>query len=631
MNASEFVEPPYIEALRRGDPDFAKLSAVQIELKLAAWPIVEQITGLSQHEHRKRAMARLFPSRVWHPWRERLLAAFHKCKTEKLKELMLLGSANSTKTSTLADLILTIWLENPGATSVYITSPYKDATETGLWARVLEQFEEYKSMNPELPGRLKPSANMIVQWDNNPLSFIKVVSIDAVGKLVGRKSKNFRLGFMLIAADELPEFPQSGAALFAVMANLKFVPNMMLVGAGNFAKPSDALGKFSEPDFPGGYSALRRTIHHEWTSRRGGLVIRFDGDQSPALEDPEKYWFLPNAQNRATLVKDSGGDRTADVYRYWHSFPLIGTDEFTVTNMSKVRSSGCLAENYEWTSDRLIRGGNVDAGFGGDAAVLQPWRSGHVHDGNEILQVFEAWGEPITIPIDVEATLTPEEQIVDFHREWAEKNGVPAENCSFDGSMRASIVQEYARRWTVRVVAMDSGGQATDRIYSEIKEFNPKTGQTTRRSVTWKDKVDNLVSEFWFAFGSALIAKQVRGIKEMSKAVEQLCKREWNWVGKHKKQVEPKKDYKKKNGQRSPNEADALVGGLEMARRLGFKIRISEQSKQSPEEFLKGFLREHQTKDYRPPHEQAPRLALPRGRLHATTRQTSGNGQLHNR
>lgn len=639
MKASEFVEPGYMAKLRAHSDEFAKLTPVQIELRLAAMPGVEQFTGLSQHEHRKRAMAWCFPSRVDHPWRERLLTAFHHCKANRIQELMLLGSSNSTKTSTLADVIVEVWLECPEATTIYITSPYEDATETGLWARVVEQFDEMKLHNPELPGRHKPSHNMIVQYDNNPLSFIKVVSIDKVGKLVGKKSKSMQIGFMLIVADELPEFPQQGRALVSVMNNLISVRNMMLIGAGNFALTSDALGVFSEPDMPGGYSALRVHEHYEWKSTRGGMVIRFDGDQSPALEDPDRFFFLPDARYRDQLAKQSGGVRSADYYRYWHSFPLVGSEEFTVTNPTKLKTSGAYDEHYTWTGDRVLKGGHVDAGFGGDVAILQPWRLGYIWRQKEMagrwintdekIQVFEAWGPPQIIPIDVESDLTAEEQIVDFHRNWAAQNGVPAEHCSFDGSLRASIVQEYGRRWSNRVVAIDSGGSATDRKYSTIKEWNSKTKEETKRTVKWCDKFSNLVTEQWFAVAEALISRQIRGLSSAPNdpTCRQLCSRQWKPAAKHKKQVETKKDYKDRNSKKSPNEADALCGGVEMARRLGFVIDIENRETPDTDAVLKRLAKELHSQNLAMIGQRAP---LPPGKLHATARSTpSRHGRLH--
>lgn len=629
MNADIWVEPAYMGPLRATVAGFEKLSACQIEHKLAAMPGVESLTGLSNHEHRRRAMARMFPSRVDHPWRERVLLAYARCRAERIKELMLLGSSNSTKTSSLADLIVEIWMECAQATTIYITSPYDDATETGVWARVVEQFEEAKANCPELPGRLKVSQKAIVQFDNNPLSFIKAVSVDRVGKLVGKKAKIFTIGVMLIVADELPEFPQQGAALVSVMDNLISVPNMLLIGAGNFASPQDALGVFAEPDMPGGYADLRLHEHYEWRSKRGGLVLRFDGDQSPGLEDPIKFNFLPTEEYRAQLAKQSGGTKSPGYYRYWHSFPLVGSEEFTITNMVKVRASAALSERYEWTAAKITRGGNVDPGFGGDAAILQPWRMGFVRepDGSD-KQVFEAHGPPILIPIDVESPLTAEEQIVDFHRAWAERENVPAEHCSFDGSMRASIVQEYARRWSVRVAAIDSGGQATDRLWSVIKEFNPRTGQEQKRAVKCNEVFDNLITEFWAMFATALIGRQIRGLVQCPASVKQLCSRTWEWVGKHKKKLQTKKKYKLANGQQSPNEADALIGGMEMARRLGFRVDVQEGEKRDAVSVLKKMAEDQMARGVLLPHQRA---RLPSGRLHATARTSLSRNVRHNR
>lgn len=636
MKASDFVEPGYMATLRAHSEVFAKLTATQIELQLASMPGVEEFTGLNQHEHRKRAMGRLFPSRVDHPWREKLLLAFYHCKAAKIQELMLLGSANSTKTSTLADLIVEMWMECPEATTIYITSPYQDATETGLWARVKEQFDEAKMNNPELPGEVV--SDTIYQHKRNPLSFIKVVSIDKVGKLVGKKSKHMRIGFMLIIADELPEFPQNGRALVSVMNNLISVENMMLVGAGNFAATADGLGVFSEPDLPGGYSALRVHEHFEWRTTRGGMVIRFDGDQSPGLEDPEKYFFLPGSRFRDQLAKQTGGRRSPDYYRYWHSFPLVGAEEFTVTNAQNLNASGAYDEDYTWTADRVIRGAHCDAGFGGDNAVLQPWKMGHVWkiktvDGQRVrtdakIQVFELWGPPIVIPIDVEAATSAEAQIVEFHREWAKTNGVAEEHCSFDGSLRASIVVEYGKRWSIRVAAIDSGGTATDRTYSVIKEFNAKTHEETRRTVKWNEKVANLITEYWFAIAEAIISGQVRGFTACRETtVRQLCARVWKWVGRHKKQVETKKEYKDRNSKISPNEADACCGGMEMARRLGLKIDITGREERSENEILKRLAKELHVQNMRMPGQSVP---LQKGKLHATSRSApSKHGRLN--
>ena len=574
----------YLSILRKL-PDFAGKTDLECELLLSRKKGVEKLTGLSSHQHRTRAMALLYPSRVQNAWRERLVKSYFLARQNRIKELMFLGASNSTKTSTLADLLLELWWECPEATSIYITSPYEDATETGLWARIVEQFQEAKDANPELPGKIKTSECKIVLSDHNPLSFIKVISIDQVGKLVGRKAKSFDFGMMFIAADELPEFRQNGSPLVRVMNNLISVPNMMLIGAGNFAQTTDALGVFAEPAFTvsdegrkidqivGGYDGLRVSEHKEWISARNGLVVRFDGDDSPGVIDPEKFFFLPTVEYRDQLALSAGGKFSADFYRFWHSFPLVRSDEYTVTNITKVKQSGALDESYEWTGDPIVCGSHCDPGFGGDPAVLQPWRMGYVRTkDNSKIQVFEAWGAPITIPIDVStsASTTPEEQIVKFHREYAERHDIPKENCSFDGSMRSGIVQEYGKGWSNEVSAIDSGGPATNRPMSVLKEL-VKDGKQ-REAAIWKDKVSSFITELWMAAASLIISGQIRGLQPAQEStVKQLCSRKWKWSGK-KKQLETKKEYKADNSGKSPNEADALVGGIEIARRRGLML-----------------------------------------------------------
>ena len=108
---------------------------------------------------------------------------------------------------------------------------------------------------------------------------------------------------------------------------------------------------------------------------------------------------------------------------------------------------------------------------------------------------------------------------------------------------------------------VDFGGLPTERPISAVKEAK-----------TWREVVMNFVSELWFATASVVQSGQFRGIGLVQKAREQLCRRRWSYKGLRKKQVETKDEYKSSNENKSPNEADALVGCVEMARRLGFVL-----------------------------------------------------------
>jgi hypothetical protein len=77
------------------------------------------------------------------------------------------------------------------------------------------------------------------------------------------------------------------------------------------------------------------------------------------------------------------------------------------------------------------------------------------------------------------------------------------------------------------------------------------------------------MSEMWYTWRYAIEADQFRGLhKEVE---DEGCLREWKKVAGNKIQVEPKEKTKERAG-RSPDLADALVCGIEGARRRGFVI-----------------------------------------------------------
>lgn len=623
---SDSAQPDYLLKLQMHDR-FRNMTPVQIELKLAGTRGVEERTGFPRHHHRMRAMDMLFPSRRKNSWRERMVSGVDRVETELRKEYMIIGASNSTKTSTIADTLIELWLEYPDATAIYLASPYEDTTETGLWARTIEQWEEARDIHGPLivPGKMKPSENKIVLTENNPLSFIKVATADQIGKLVGKKSKSFNVGRLIFASDELPEFKQGGKPFIRVINNLQSVPNLLIIGAGNFASPSDALGTFCEPECQGGYYGLNVHTDHEWYTTRRGLVYRFDGDTSPGLEDPEQFFFLPTERYREQLELTSGGTTSPDYYRYWHSFPLLGTEEFTITNMTKIRAGGALEEHYEWTDDTITYGSHCDPGFGGDPAIIQNWRMGHIHTADKSkLQIWEAWGPPITVPLDLTSEKSLETQIVEFHMKVAYDRMIPAGCCSFDGSLRSAIVHEYAKS-SLFVNPIDSNGPATNRPISATPElYDAKGGGLEKKVPTWKEKVSNLITEQWMSVGSLIQSGQVRGfINCQDTAVSQLCRRKWKPEGK-KKKLQTKEEYKLDNAGKSPNEADAVVGGVEMARRLGLKLNgVSRIRGGSAKMLLE--LREKLRADAMVKHLSRGRFStgLPSGRLHGISRSTS--------
>lgn len=600
---------------------FPKKSELEIEQMFSRKREVEKLTGHSQHEHRLKAMERLFPDRVQIDWYKRKAESFHTARMEKIKEIGWSGATNSIKTSGLADLALTLWWEAPDTTSIYIASPFRTATETNLWARIIEQFNSAKDIHAELPGRLIVSQAKIIQFERNPLSFIQVTTVDDLGKLVGKKSRLFSEGLLLVIIDEAPNLPNNGSEMISVLNNLRGVPNFFLIYAGNFADPGDFMGQLAEP--VGGYEAVRgqEDTLQVYRTKRRGIVYRFDGhDSENYREGRDRYEFITTLDYLRDLAETSGGTASPGYMRFGRSWPVLDVSEFRVTSPGKIEAGG--AEKIaHFTGDALTLVSFCDPGFGGDPCVIQDLRVGIEAQDGRHLQVCELMGPPIIIPIDVnkhDATgkrMSPEGQIVAFHKAHAEALGIPPRNCGFDGSMRAGIVHQYGTDWSLEVLPIDSQGDPSERTFD------------AKNSRLWKDEVFNCTSEHWFAAGLLIQSGQLRGLIYSPAAKEQLCKRPWAWKG-DRKQIQPKREFKKANLQKSPNEADALNGGIEIARRRGLQVSVLRGQGIDAIRMMQEIIRARETRA------AMTRILggnkLPPGRLHGIRSQDfHGRARLH--
>lgn len=621
--------PKYIRTLQRAHPK--QRTRLGWELFLSRDATARLELGTSASFHRRRAMELMWPERSWHAWREERMESVQQCLNGSIKELMWIGSSNSNKSADMADTALGLWWAMPEMTSIYVTSPYETATELGLWAYIQEQFAAAKERHEELPGKVRYSDNSIVLYDRNPRSFIRLATVDQVGKLVGKKSRDFEVGLLVILADELPAFTaMAGRNFLKTTPNLWSVPNLLIIGAGNFASTSDALGVMCDPDekdIPNGYEGFDPDRHFRWRTKRGGLCLRFDGLQSPNVKAGADKWpFVTTLDYIKRLAALPGGLQSPDAMRFVRSAPITSLNEFTVTNGERIRAGGCY-DPFEWKAGDRTRVAFVDPGFGGDPCVMQAiefgWQTLESGARRQVLSLLEA---PITIPIvvgkkDEEGKEIPvEDQIVDGAKAECRRLGIPPEHVGYDGSLRASIGAKFASRWSPQTIPIDSQGPATDR---KVSGGNPKL---------WKEEVDRFVSEMWFAVALVIDGFQLRNLQLSPKAAAQLCSRPWMWAGKKKKAICTKLEYKEamkaqgKNPE-SPNEADALVGAIEIARRLGFTATAGNTGGGSMQTLLT-MIRE---KEARSTFLTLQRSSLKSGKLNVMTRPTTDreSGKLH--
>jgi hypothetical protein len=281
------------------------------------------------------------------------------------------------------------------------------------------------------------------------------------------------------------------------------------------------------------------------------------------------------------------------------SFPNTSMSDYFVTSREKLRAGGVFDE-FIAERGTPTRVAFCDPGFGGDPCrigvfefvtarlqatdgqfythqVFQPHSAIETINVDARKEVDEEWMERYravnpAASLRGGSSVTLESQIAVACAEFLDRYGVPRSHFGYDGSMRASIVQEMATVLGPSVHALDYGGQATDR-----ETFVPTADPEKSRNRVARETFSNFNSELWFEAASVIQAGQLRGGDLIPAALSQLCRRSWKFKG-ERRAIEPKEDYKAANQGRSPDDADVLVGAIEIARRHGFRFTRRRQA-----------------------------------------------------
>lgn len=535
----------------------------------------EYLKVSSEEDHFIRWMQYLWPDMDFDPWRIDMIKGFIYCKRNRKKEYCLHGASNCRKTSTIAMILCALWWLNPKFTTIYITSPYKEASETGLFSAVVEVYQEAKERHPWLEGEYMPSKFSIrLDQSRYPRSFIRVATVDALGKMIGKKPKDPGKGMLIMACDEAPEFkPNTIKGFLKLLTNMKSLKNFMVIAAGNFAMVNDLLGILSEPALVHGYSSLIEEESSSWKTVRGGLVKRYNGEVSPnVILGYEKYEGINTEEYCREVESDGGGKRSPDYYRFVLSFPVLDLDEFTILTIAKIQKNGGY-KDPEWSGDTIVNYAFCDPGWGGDPCAIQKIQVGkawfvneqtgerklqhHIHIPEDKYEI------KVKVPSATNDEQPIEDQIVQQVKTWAFLNDVPHKNIGFDGSLRSGIVHAFASE-DPAFVPIDNLGTPTERNHGK---FNPIWG----KDKTSKDLYADYNTEQHFDVAGLVGSGQMTGFQNVPEAVHNLTTRKWSWSGK-KKKIEDKAEYKKSNRNKSPTGSDTLVGAVQMALRDGFAI-----------------------------------------------------------
>lgn len=519
--------------------------------------------GLGLEFHFKKFQEYLWPEKVWHEWSELDMRCYLKYRI-----IAIMGPASSGKTFDAATNSLADYYLYPDCTTILVTSTEREMLEMRVWGEIKKYHRLAKQRYPWLPGFLIESRQRIITNDRTEASegrdfrngivgvpCKKGGSYQGMGSFIGVKNKRVRL-----LGDELHLMP---IAYVDVISNLNKNKDFKCLGLGNPKETTDALGKLAEPsaEIGGWDSGIDQTpVTKTWPTRfQDGVCIQFPGSDCPNMKvpvgTPPPYPFLITREAIDSDIAFYGKDSLQYTMMDEGRMPRGQGSRRVLTRQICVKFKAL--DQAIWQNEARTRLASLDAayrGVGGDRCVLSFLDFGESGDGKQILSLVEH----MIVPISMDSGESPEDQIAKFCMEKCQIRGVDPTNFGFDSTGRGTLMAAFARIWSPNVVPIEFGGKASDRPVSHEIE------------TSCRDYYQNMVTELWWSVRLTVEAEQFRGMTE--DVIGEFSMREWKITQSNKIQVEPKSDMKLKSG-RSPDIADSLVCGVEMARRRGFRIK----------------------------------------------------------
>lgn len=392
---------------------------------------------------------------------------------------------------------------------------------------------------------------------------------------------------VILIADEGQFMPQ---AYVDAISNLNKNAGFQCIVMGNPKDTTDALGKVCEPaadigGWDGGVDQTGGT--KKWKTRfPGGVCVQLVGSDSPNMDYPEdqppRYPYLITREAIANDVAFYGRDSLQFSMMNDGRMPR-GQGLRRVITRQMCQKFDALVEPI-WASEKRTKIGFLDAAYGsvgGDRCIFGELQFGPglARDGSQLTLL--ALIQTMLVPVSVKENELPEDQIAKFCKEQCEARGISPENFGFDSTGRGTLMGAFARLWSAYVVPIEFGGKATDR---------PVSAENT---TICKDFYSKFVSELWYSVRLTIESRQFRGMTE--EVMQEGTMREWKLVTGNRVEVESKVEMKDKMG-RSPDLFDALVAGVEMARRKGFMIAKLSKVRSVTDENWKEKLRDRAAK-----------------------------------
>jgi hypothetical protein len=500
------------------------------------------------------------------PWMLRILKAFtnHEHVSRHgdsvFRSVVLTGCAGVGKSHLAAMYAVAWWLVDPDNSIAILTSTTVGMIRARLWPQISHYYEtaqeqltgrKFKDMGV---GHMVNSQMRIEsqQGDAKHAIFAMAVALGETKKALNNL-KGLHAPRMLLIVDEANGTPE---AIFEIISNYrKGCRDLTVIIIGNPLSRLDPHGRALTPE--NGWPSITEDVI-QWRTQPvpewqldSGLAIRFDGKDSPNVKlGFNKYPYIYSLDNwqSAQTVLNTFGYWTMD--RGMHPPEGFSNTVFTEQLFMRCLGSG---EYFTFISEREPVA-FLDPAFGGDACMLAFGEVGDIEGGKKALQLVDM----------VEITFDP--GVSNYEIEYQIARRVQAE-CT-------------ARRVKPACFGLDATGIGRGVAAILMAEWSPQLhalnwgiGATSRPSAQHdgrpaRDVYDRYVTEIWFSVRELLEAGQIKGFRRST--ISQFISRTYEMRGR-KYSIEKKEDMKSRV-RYSPDEADAVAGICEVARRIGLEI-----------------------------------------------------------
>jgi len=471
-------------------------------------------------------------------------------------KLIIIGASSMSKSLTIGVMALLDYLRDSEYTKVRVAAPNADHLKANLFGHMIDMVR-----TSAIPLNLHTTELFIGTNPNRRDYSISGITFPQDDQKASGRFKGFKAGqrgFIhpqfgsqgrnRLILDEGSTIPDG--VYLDLPSIIASMTNPYTVKIAICANPEEAaltrkLGEFSEP--VNGWNSIDVDDDHEWVSKKDFNVLRLDGDQCEnIIEDRIVFDGLLTPDGYKTIQSMGHGSYMTFCRGM---FPLSGSKTTVMSPASLHGSVGRLA--FPYGSTRMA---SIDAAKGNDRTVITTalWgQSSGIENQDGTKKIFKEprWMLQVEQQFQIDVT----DDVIEISKEIIrvlKGMSVLAKWTVTDATSFGSGIYSYLCKYWGDVLGLEWGESPTDfRVFAEDKK-------------TPKQLYSRQSDELWFATGRWVSNSIVKFLPTMDtgELFHELSTRRihQSTTGARKARVEVKKEWKARNGGKSPDHGDSM-------------------------------------------------------------------------